>query len=58
MAESYRYEEFRVICAWCQGLIRAPRMSTAGREVPESHGVCKSCAVQMGAPPELFSQAS
>lgn len=51
--QSYAKEEFRIICAWCNTEIRAPRL-VGLEKAPESHGVCRSCAIGMGAPPELF----
>ena len=45
-------ENFRVICAWCKAQIRAPKMGV--HEAPESHGVCRQCAIQMGLPPHLI----
>lgn len=52
--QSYALEEFRIVCAWCQSEIRAPRRQSH-EQAPESHGVCRPCAIGMGAPPELFT---
>jgi hypothetical protein len=46
---SYVASDFRLICAWCNTEMKAPQSEQAD-EVPESHGVCRSCAVQMGLP--------
>lgn len=46
---SYDALDFRLICAWCNQEMRAPRSAEA-KEVPESHGVCRDCAVSMGLP--------
>lgn len=51
--QSFAKEDFRVICAWCTSEISAPRRLTL-EKAPESHGVCRACAIGMGAPPELF----
>ena len=51
--QSFAKEDFRIICAWCNSEIRAPRQVSL-EQAPESHGVCRSCAIDMGAPPELF----
>ena len=46
---SYSASDFRMICAWCDTEIRGPEKETQD-EVPESHGVCRCCAVKMGMP--------
>jgi hypothetical protein len=51
--QSYAKEDFRIICAWCSMEIRAPRRQLQ-EKAPESHGVCRSCAIGLGAPPELL----
>ena len=49
----FKLEDFRVLCAWCNTVIRAPLRATCD-EVPESHGVCRQCALNMGLPPHLI----
>ena len=55
--QSYAKEDFRVICAWCTAEIRAPQRQLL-EKAPESHGVCRSCAIGLGAPPELLGYES
>jgi hypothetical protein len=50
---SYTAADFRLICAWCNTIIRDAQ-SASYEEVPESHGVCHCCAVKMGMPAELL----
>lgn len=50
---SYVAADFRLICAWCNIEMRAPQ-SPESHDVPESHGVCRCCAVQMGLPEHLI----
>jgi hypothetical protein len=52
--QSFAKEDFRIICAWCNSEIRAPREASLEGDAPESHGVCRPCAINMGMPPELF----
>ncbi|MCA9793198.1 MAG: hypothetical protein KC910_15420 [Candidatus Eremiobacteraeota bacterium] len=52
----YRLEEFRVICAWCHSIIQSPKCARG--EVPESHGVCRGCAIKMGLPAHLLDRQS
>jgi hypothetical protein len=54
---SYKPDDFRVLCAWCQHEIRAPR---AGAPVPapESHGICVACALSLGMPPEVYQNVA
>ena len=48
---SYVAADFRLICAWCNTEMKAPQsQQEQADEVPESHGVCRSCAIQMGLP--------
>jgi len=51
--QSFAKEDFRIICAWCTIEIRAPRRQLL-EKAPESHGVCRSCAIGLGALPELL----
>lgn len=44
-------EDFRLVCAWCDTEMRAPRRRS--ENPPESHGLCVDCAVRMGAPAHL-----
>ena len=49
---NYVAGDFRMICAWCNTEMKAPQSEQEQQkdEVPESHGVCRSCAVEMGLP--------
>lgn len=48
---NYVAANFRMICAWCNTEMKAPEAKPEEhQDVPESHGVCRSCAVQMGLP--------
>lgn len=46
----YVTAELRLICAWCNTEMRAPQAEQQEAEVPESHGVCRSCAISLGLP--------
>ena len=54
---SYGPDDFRVLCAWCQKEIRAPR-SGAPVPAPESHGICVACAVALGMPAEHYQNVA
>lgn len=54
-SESWRPEHFRVLCAWCNFELRAPLLRTS-KPAPESHGICESCAVNLGMPADYFAQ--
>lgn len=47
---SYVTGDFRLICAWCNTVMRAPQNEELSEEVPESHGICRCCATQLGLP--------
>lgn len=51
--QTYIADQFRIICAWCTSEIRAPRTFTH-EAPPESHGVCRACAINMGLPAHLL----
>ena len=54
---NYVAGDFRLICAWCNTEMKAPQSQESEQaEVPESHGVCRSCAIQMGLPEERLVQ--
>ncbi len=55
--KTYTADDFRILCAWCQSEIRAPRRLSL-EAPPESHGVCRCCAINMGLPPHLITQDS
>ncbi len=46
---NYVTGDFRLICAWCNTEMRAPQTQEHD-EVPESHGICRCCATQLGLP--------
>lgn len=47
---NYVTADLRLICAWCNTLMRAPQNEDSMEEVPESHGICRCCAVKLGLP--------
>lgn len=50
---TYIAADFRLICAWCNTIMRSPERHCHD-DVPESHGVCSCCAVKMGMPEHLL----
>jgi hypothetical protein len=55
MLQQFAREQFRIICAWCQAEMRAPQAHNT-EKAPESHGICKSCALQLGMPAEALNR--
>ena len=47
---NYVTGDLRLLCAWCNTEMRAPECEPKEDEVPESHGICRSCAIQLGLP--------